>query len=202
MLHRISRVAALATLLTLLTASTATAASSYSGQATLLQASVAVVNVTLGDTGPLPASGGSLTSSVAAVDLPGLGSVGAGRASTSGQGDESLSSAALADLDLNLLGIPITADAVGSRAEARCQGSVPEVRGDARVVELVINGTPIVASVPNLTIDVAGLITVVVNEQTSSAGGNAGTMTVNALHVSGPAIEIVVASAHSGITCS
>jgi hypothetical protein len=47
-----------------------------------------------------------------------------------------------------------------------------------------------------------GGITVIVNEQTSSPAGNTGTMTVNALHVTGPSIDIVVASAQSGITCS
>jgi hypothetical protein len=35
-----------------------------------------------------------------------------------------------------------------------------------------------------------------------SPSGNTGSITVNALHVTGPSIDIVVASAHSGITCS
>jgi hypothetical protein len=38
--------------------------------------------------------------------------------------------------------------------------------------------------------------------ETSSPGGNTGSMTVNALHVKGPSIDFVVASAQSGITCS
>jgi len=46
-----------------------------------------------------------------------------------------------------------------------------------------------------------GGISLIVNEQTSSPSGNTGAMTVNALHVKGPSIDIVVASAHSDITC-
>jgi len=47
-----------------------------------------------------------------------------------------------------------------------------------------------------------GGISLIVNEQTSSPSGNAGSITVNALHVKGPSIDIVVASAQSGITCA
>jgi hypothetical protein len=46
-----------------------------------------------------------------------------------------------------------------------------------------------------------GGISLVVNQQTSSSGGNSGSITVNALHVTGPSIDIVVSSASSGITC-
>jgi hypothetical protein len=45
-------------------------------------------------------------------------------------------------------------------------------------------------------------VSVIVNEQTSSPSGNTGVMTVNALHVTGRSIDIVVASAHSDFTCS
>jgi hypothetical protein len=51
-------------------------------------------------------------------------------------------------------------------------------------------------------ISLPGGISLIVNEQTSSSDGNTGSMTVNALHVKGPSIDIVVASAQSGITCS
>jgi hypothetical protein len=55
---------------------------------------------------------------------------------------------------------------------------------------------------PRLDKSLGRVTPVVVNEQTSSSGGNTGSMTVNALHVKGPSIDIVVASAQSGITCS
>ena len=42
----------------------------------------------------------------------------------------------------------------------------------------------------------------IVNEQMSSSDGNAGSIIVNALHVKGPGIGIVVGPAESDITCS
>jgi hypothetical protein len=76
------------------------------------------------------------------------------------------------------------------------------VTGNAELVGLVAAGQSVLVSNPNLAISLPGGISLIVNEQTSSAGGNAGSITVNALHVKGPSIDIVVASAQSGITCS
>jgi hypothetical protein len=78
-------------------------------------------------------------------------------------------------------------------------GSQASVSGND---ELVAAGQSVVVSNPNLAIPLPGGISLIVNEQTSSSAGNAGSMTVNALHVKGPSIDIVVASAQSGITCS
>src|SRR5207253_225023 len=83
------------------------------------------------DTGPLPASGGDLSSSVAAIDLPGLLTAGVGQGSASGQGNHSRSSASLTDVALTVLGISITATAVQSQAEARCQAGQPQVSGSS-----------------------------------------------------------------------
>jgi len=63
-------------------------------------------------------------------------------------------------------------------------------------------GQSVLVSSPNLAISLPGGISLVVNEQTSSPSGNTGSITVNALHLRGPSIDIVVASAQSGITCS
>ena len=76
------------------------------------------------------------------------------------------------------------------------------VSGNAELVGLVAAGQTIAVSNPNLAISLPGGISLIVNEQTSSSGGNTGSMTVNALHVKGPSIDIVVTSAQSGITCS
>jgi hypothetical protein len=202
MFHRLVLAAVSAALLVALTASSvaAQAATSYSGQATVLKASVAVVNVTLGDTGALPSSGGTLTSNLVGFDLPGIGSGGAGRASTEGQGELSRANASVADLALTPLGIPITANAVQSEAEARCESGTAVTNGSTQVVGLSVNGTPFVVSVPNLTVDVAGILTVTVNEQTTGSGD----ITVNALHVTGliSLVDITVASSHADITCA
>jgi hypothetical protein len=203
MMLRVSRVTALATLLSglLVPSASAAPASGYSGQAMVLKASVAVINVTLGDTGALPSSGGKLTSRIAGFDLPGIGSGGSGRASTQGQGNHSKSSASVGDLALTPLGVPITADAVRSEAEAKCQGGTPTTSGGTRVVGLNVNGTPIAVSAPNLAIDVAGLLTVKVDERINNGPGD---ITVNALHITGvmSLVDITVASSHADVTCA
>jgi hypothetical protein len=85
---------------------------------------------------------------------------------------------------------------------ATCSGGQAAVTGNAELVGLVAAGQSVLVSNPNLAISLPGGISLIVNEQTSSAGGNAGSITVNALHVKGPSIDIVVASAQSGIVCS
>jgi hypothetical protein len=99
------------------------------------------------------------------------------------------------------LGGLVAADVVKSNSSATCSGSTASTSGNAEIVGLTAAGQSIVVSNPNLAISLPGGISLVVNEQTSSSGGNTGSMTVNALHVTGPSIDIVVASARSGITC-
>ena len=102
----------------------------------------------------------------------------------------------------SLIGGLIAADVVKSNSSATCSGGQASVTGSAEIVGLVAAGQSVLVSTPNLAISSPGGISLIVNEQTSSSGGNTGSMTVNALHVKGPSIEIVVASAQSGITCS
>jgi hypothetical protein len=68
-------------------------------------------------------------------------------------------------------------------------------------VNVTLLGLPVSAPTPNVAIRLPGGISVLLNEQTSSVNGNQGSMTVNAIHVTGPGIDIVVASAESDITC-
>jgi hypothetical protein len=96
----------------------------------------------------------------------------------------------------------VTADVVKSNSSATCSGGQAAVSGNAELVGLVAAGQSVLVSNPNLAISLPGGISLVVNEQTSSPSGNTGSITVNALHVKGPSIDIVVASAQSGITCS
>ena len=88
-----------------------------------------------------------------------------------------------------------------SNSSATCSNGQASVTGNSQLVGLVVAGQPVLTSNPNVAISAPGGISVIVNEQTSSSGGNTGSMTVNALHVKGPSIDIVVASAQSGITC-
>lgn len=178
----------------------AQSATSFSGDAVGLKASAAGISLDLADTGQLPSSGGSLNTSVASVNVAGIASAEALRSSTSGSGSSSQSQSTLADV--NLLNGLVAATAVKSNSSATCNGSSASVSGNAQLVGLTVAGQSIVVSNPNLSISLPGGISVIINQQTSSSGGSSGSITVNALHITGPGIDILVASAQSDITCS
>jgi hypothetical protein len=171
----------------------------FSGQAVALRASALGLALALSDTGPLPASGGNLQTSLASVNVLGLASAKLLNSTTSGSGTSSQSQSSAANV--NLLGGLVTADLVKSDSSATCNGTEASVSGSSELVGLVVAGQPVVVANPNLALSLPGGISVIVNEQTGSPSGNTGSMTVNALHVTGPAVDIIVASARSGITC-
>jgi hypothetical protein len=177
----------------------ASAATSYSGQARPLSVSVFGAGASIGDTGPLPSTGGSQSASLLDLNVLGLATVGLLQGSTSGSGDQSTSSASLVSVSLPIIGL--TADVVKSQSTATCSGTTPSVSGSSELVNVTLLGLPISAPMPNVAITLPGGISVLLNEQTSSVNGNQGSLTVNAIHVTGPGIDIVVASAESDITC-
>jgi hypothetical protein len=178
----------------------AQASTTFSGQAVALRASAVGLALALSDTGPLPASGGNLKTSLASVNVLGLVSADVLSSATSGSGTSSQSQSSVANL--SLLGGLVAADLVKSNSSATCSSGQAAVTGSSELLGLVVAGQPVLAVNPNVAISLPGGISVIVNEQTSSPSGNTGAMTVNALHVTGPSIDIVVASAHSNITCS
>jgi len=181
-------------------ASLAQAATTFSGEAVALKANALGISLSLADTGALPSSGGNLSTSLASLNVLGLASADALKSTSSGRGTTSQSQSSVANL--SLLGGLVAADVVKSNSSATCSGGQASVTGSAEIVGLVAAGQSVLVSTPNLAISLPGGISLIVNEQTSSSGGNTGSMTVNALHVKGPSIDIVVASAQSGITCS
>jgi len=181
-------------------ASFAQATTTFSGEAVALRANALGISLALSDTGPLAASGGNLNRSLASVNVLGVASADALKSTTSGRGTTSQSQSSVANL--SLLGGLVAADVVKSNSSATCSGGQAAVSGNAEIVGLVAAGQSVVVSNPNLAISLPGGISLIVNEQTSSPSGNAGSITVNALHVKGPSIDIVVASAQSGITCA
>ena len=180
-------------------ATNASAATSYSGQARPLSVSAFGAGVNIGNTGALPATGGSQSASLLNLNLLGLATVGLLQGSTSGSGDQSTSSASLVSVSLPIIGL--TADVVKSTSTAQCSGTTPSVSGSSDLVNVTILGLPVSAPMPNVAITLPGGISVLLNEQTSSVNGNQGSITVNAIHVTGPGIDIVVSSAESDITC-
>jgi hypothetical protein len=181
-------------------ASFAQATTTFTGEAVALRANALGISLTLSDTGPLAASGGNLNTTVASVNVAGLASADALKSTTSGSGTSSQSQSSVTNL--SLLGGLVAAEVVKSNSSATCSNGRASVTGSAELVGLVAAGQSILVSNPNLAISLPGGISLIVNEQTSSPSGNTGSITVNALHVKGPSIDIVVASAQSGITCS
>jgi hypothetical protein len=177
----------------------ASAATSYSGHARPLSVTAFGAGVSVGDTGPLPSTGGSQTASLTNLNVLGLVTVGLLQGSTSGSGDQSTSAASLVSLSVPIIGL--SADVVKSTSTAQCNGTTPTVSGSSQLVNVTLLGLPISAPTPNVAITLPGGISVMLNEQTSTVNGNQGSITVNAIHVTGPGIDIVVASAESDISC-
>jgi hypothetical protein len=155
--------------------------------------------VTLADTGQLPPQGGEIDATVLSVQTQQaqaevLLSV------TMGFDQHAESRAAVADVTL-LPGSPnqIKADFLQAHSLATCTG----VSGDSEIVNLQLAGQKItVSGQPNQAVSVPGVLTLVINEQTTSSSGGTNSITVNALDLtllSG--IEVIVSSAHSDITC-
>jgi hypothetical protein len=200
-LRRISIVAAVLALAAAISASAASAApSSYSGQARPLSVSAFGVAASIGDTGPLPSSGGSQSASLTSVNLLGLVSVGLLQGTTSGSGDQSTSQASLVSVSIPTIGL--TADVVKSQTTAQCNGTTPSVSGSADLVNVTLLGMPIAVPMPNVSLTAPGGISVVLNEKKSSTSGSEGSITVNAIHVTGPGTDIVIAGAESDINCA
>jgi len=191
-------VAALVAALTL-GAADASAATSYSGQARPLSVSAFGATVAIGDTGPLPSTGGSQSASLTNLSVLGFVTVGLLQGTTSGSGDTATSSSSLASVSVPIIGL--TADVVKSTSTASCNGTTPTTSGSSQLVNVTLLGLPISAPTPNVAIKLPGGISVILNEQTSSVSGTTGTETVNAIHITGPGIDIVVAGAESDITC-
>jgi hypothetical protein len=213
---------ALAALILLFAATGSTLAQSsstpaYSGQAYVVQATVPPLSpIRVSDTGPVPSTGGAQEATLLDVQPIPLANIGAlngadvAGATAVGQGNASRSAASLADLSLTVAGNTIAADFLMSEASAQCQGSSPSVSGRSELAELVINGQTIaISGATNQRIPLplnAG--SVVINEQSSSASGQSGSMDVNALHVvannpaGGPPLaDVIVSHAHADITC-
>jgi len=176
----------------------------FSGEATVVQATVlGLPPIVLSDTGALDSTGGAREASLLNANVPGLLTAEVLHASTVGQGQRSSSEASVANVTLTVGGNTITAGLLQARATAECHNGMASVSGSSDIVGLMINGQSIVVSgQPNQTISLPRGGRVIINEQTSSASGNNGDITVNALHVKVDGVaNVIISSAHADITC-
>src|SRR5256712_1853794 len=179
---------------------TTTTVTSFSGRAFVLQTTAPIVGtVTLADTTPLPSQGGELDASLLRANTP-LAQAEVLSAFTTGFDSRAQSEASVANIVL-LPGSPnqITADFVRADTTATCNG----VSGSSELVNLKIGSqTIVVAGTPNETVIIPGVLTLVINEQTSSSSGGTNSITVNAIDLTTiDGIRIIVSSASSDITC-
>jgi len=181
----------------------------FSGEATVVQATVAAPpplgpqTIILSDTGALDSTGGAKEASLLSASVPGLLTAEVLHASTVGQGQRSSSEASVLDVTLTVGGNTINAGLLRARATAECHDGTASVSGSSEIVGLMVNGQSIVVSgSPNQTISLPLGGRVIINEQTSSASGNNGDITVNALHVVVEGVaDVIISSAHADITC-
>jgi hypothetical protein len=220
--HRsITRGSALLFFIALITASTggstaAAAATTFSGQAAVISGQVAGIRVTLVDTGPVAATGGSLHQSLLEYPISGVpdptgGAVTAEvmHATVVAQGNRSSAEATVANFGLTAAGQTIAAELLSARASATCNSGAATITESSEVVGLTVNGQQITVGTAPQTIMLPGVGSIIVNEQpVASASGDEGAVTVNALHIMltdpllGTRTDLVVASAHADITCA
>src|SRR5437870_9193998 len=180
----------------------------FSGQATVVRATVAAPpplgpqTIVLSDTGALDSTGGAREASLVDANVPGLLTAEVLHASTVGQGQRSSSEASVANVTLTVGGNTISAGLLRARATAECHNGTASVSGSSEIVDLVVNGQAVVVSgQPNQTISLP-VGRVILNEQQSSVSGNTGDITVNALHVMVDGVaDVIISSALADITC-
>ncbi|HLK67364.1 MAG TPA: choice-of-anchor P family protein [Bryobacteraceae bacterium] len=179
----------------------------YTGEAFGASVNALGIKTTVSDTGALSSSGGSLSTQLAGIDLPGLLDLHLLTASTNGSNSVTSSQASVANISVTAVGVSITASVLTSNASAQsCAAGNPAVTGGSTIANLVVNGQPItVTGAPNQTVPLL-IGSLIINEQSSAvysnAFGSGASITVNALHlkVAGLA-EVIIASSSAGVSC-
>ncbi len=148
----------------------------------------------LSDTGTLAGSTVAREASQVTGSIPSLLGAEVLSASTIAWPNEVASQASLANLNLGLAGIGITADSVLAQAS---QVAGAAGTGTTTIDNLLVNGVPVaITGAPNQIVAIPGG-QLIINEQTISSTGTA---VVNALHVTVAGVaDVVIASATAGI---
>jgi len=169
--------------------------STVTGAASAVSATLLGITTALGSTGTLSGVNDSRDASMVIGSLP-VGLAGETlSASAISWTDQVASEASLANLNMSVAGIGVTADFVMAQA-SQVLGAAGS--GSSTISNLAINGVPInVTGAPNQTVAIPGGL-VTINEQSISSTGTA---VVNAVHVSVAGVaDVVIASATAGIS--
>jgi len=171
-------------------------AETYGGQAyaaSVNAPTLGVAPVSLADTGPLSSTGGWEGAGAPGGNVPGVLSANVLNATTSGASGEASSFASLADITVFPgQAAQLTASFVLAQSHAGIGGGV----GSVQIYDLMFGGLPVtISGLPNQTVSLPGVATLVINEQTISADGN--NAVVNALRltlVTGDGVTLASAS--------
>ena len=172
-----------------------TTASSVTGSASAVSTTILGITTALGSTGTLSGVNDSRDASMVVGSLPTGVSAETLSASAISWADQVDSEASLANLNMTVGGVGITADLVMAQA-SQVLGAAGS--GSSTISNLAIGGVPVsVTGAPNQTVAIPGGL-VTINEQTISATGAA---VVNAVHVTVAGVaDVVIASATAGIS--
>ena len=172
-----------------------TTASSVTGNASAVSTTILGITTALGSTGTLSGVNDSRDASMVVGSLPTGVSGETLSASAISWADQVGSEASLANLNMTVGGVGITADLVMAQA-SQVLGAAGS--GSSTISNLAIGGVPVsVTGAPNQTVAIPGGL-VTINEQTISATGAA---VVNAVHVTVAGVaDVVIASATAGIS--
>jgi hypothetical protein len=188
--------------LRLASGNSACAASGYGGRAKVAEVKVLVLDASAVDTGELPATGGKVDSTLLTVDVGSVlhSSTASAKVETA---RGTTARAAVENLSLSVLGIGISADVIDANASAECAPEGVQASGSSIIANLKIAGATIaITGAPNQSLDVGGLIRVVINEQVQTKSG----IVVRALHVSALSAlnvaDVVVSSADARVSCT
>src|SRR5713226_88411 len=179
---------------------TSTTTTTVTGDATAVRATLfgalglLTTTTALSDTGTLAGSTVAREASQVTGSIPSLLGAEVLSASTIAWPNEVASQASLANLNLGLAGIGITADSVLAQAS---QVAGAAGTGTTTNDNLLVNGVPVaITGAPNQIVGIPGG-QLIINEQTISWTGTA---VVNALHVTvAGVVDVVIASATAGI---
>ena len=171
-------------------------ATTYSGRGEAVSVQLKVLSIPLAvnlvDTGQLDSTGGFKEATpLLTIGQPTLLpqlllNAAVADATTSGLGTEATSWASVAAVNLGLgpvtpTALTVSADVLQATSKADCNGDGSvALSGSSIIANLVINGSVIpITGMPNQTITLPGLATIIINEQIKTANS----ITVNALHI-------------------
>jgi hypothetical protein len=185
---------AIAFLSTPRTAAAADACSTFGGRGTVIQVNpLGILPIVLADTGNVDSIGGANQASLLDATVAGLLSAKDLHATVVAFGANSRAETSLSGLNITVAGNTIGADFVMARGSVTCGSAGPSVNGLAEIDALLVNGQNVlITGFPNQVVSLLGGAFMILNEQTSSINGPTASMTVNAIHVSAPGVDLVI----------